>query len=76
MEFAIEPIEGSTNIVLLATAVVVLAGTEPSAPEIETQHRHTERVQRFHGVEDDLVVERTSKQRVGMANNCGMRRLG
>src|SRR5208283_1444032 len=40
--------------------------------EVESQHGKAKAVQHLHGVEDDLVVQRSAKQRVRMANHRGM----
>jgi hypothetical protein len=52
---------------------VVFAGTLSSAAKVEPQDRESERMQRFHGVVNDLVVHRPAKQRVWMANQSGVR---
>jgi len=45
------------------------------AAEIEAQHGKTKTIQRLHGVKDDFVVQRATKQRMGMANQGGMGRV-
>ena len=73
MEFVVEPIEGRANVFDFALAVVVLAFAESGAAEVEAQYRPAEAVQRFRGMEDDFVVQRTAEERVGVADDCGMR---
>jgi hypothetical protein len=49
-----------------ADAVGVLAFAQTGAAEVEAQHRESEAVERFHGVEDDFVVERSTVERMRM----------
>ena len=50
----------------------MLAVAESGAAEVEAKDGKAEAVQRLHGVEDNLVVQRPAKQRVRMANERGM----
>jgi len=54
----------------------VLAFAQSGAAEVEPQHGESEAVERFHGVEDYFVVQRSAIQRMRMANDRGMRRVG
>jgi len=68
MEFVVEEVEGGADVVEFASAVVVLAVAESGAAEVEAEHRKAERVQSFHGVEDDFVVQRASVEGMGMTD--------
>ena len=59
---------------VLAVPVVVLPSAQPGTTKIETQHWHAEGVQRFHRVEDNLVVERASIKRMRVTNHASVRR--
>jgi len=48
---------------------------ESSAAKVETQYREPKAVQRLHGMEHNLVMQRPTKQRVWMANYRGVRRV-
>ena len=77
MEFAVEPVERGPDVVLLAVAVVVCAGAQACAAEVEAQYRPAERVQGFHCVEDDFVVQRAAEERMRMRDHrrmCGIGR--
>ena len=59
--FGVEPVERSANILDFAIAVVVFALAQSGSAEVESQHWKAEVIQRFHGVEDDLVVQRSAE---------------
>jgi hypothetical protein len=75
-EFAFQPIEGGTHIFDFSDATGVLTFTRAGAAEVEAEHGETEAIKRFHGVEDDFVVERSPKERVRMADEGGKRGMG
>jgi hypothetical protein len=76
MEFVVEPVEGGAHVVLLTVTVVMFASTQPGAAKVEAQHGQAERVERFHGMEDDFVVQRASEQGMGMADDRGVGGVG
>jgi len=49
------------GIVLMLVAVGMFAFTQARATKVETQYGKPEAVQRFHGVEDDFVVQRSAE---------------
>jgi len=71
----IEPIERSADIFDFAIAVVVFALAQSGSPKVEAQHREAEVVDRFHGVEDDLVVQRSAEQWMRMTDQRRVRRV-
>jgi hypothetical protein len=75
-KLAFEPIEGGTHVFDFPDAVGVLAFTQSGTAEVEAQHGESEAVERFHGVEDDFVVQRPPIKRMRMAHHGGMRRTG
>ena len=75
-EFAFEPIERGAHVFDLADAAGVLAFAQASAAEVKAEHGKSEAVERFHGVEDDFVVQRSTVERMRMADDGGMRRVG
>jgi hypothetical protein len=54
----------------------VLAFAQAGTAEVEAEHRESEAVERFHGVEDDFVVQRSTVERMRMAHHGGVRRGG
>jgi hypothetical protein len=76
MELAVEPVDGGTNVVLLAAAVIVGALAEARAAEVEAKDGETEGLEGLHGVVNDLVVQGASAQRVRMADEGGKGRVG
>jgi hypothetical protein len=72
VKLGVEPIEGAANVVDLAVAVVVFALTEPSTAKVEAEDGKSKMVQRFHGVEYDLVVQRAAEKGMGMADERGV----
>src|SRR5437879_345935 len=72
MKLAIEPLESSPDIFHLPIAFIMLAVAQAGSAKIEAQHGKSETVQRLHGVKDDLVVQRTTKEWVGMAHYSGV----
>jgi hypothetical protein len=75
-EFTFEPVKGGAHIFDFADAIRVLAFAQSGASEIEAKHGKSEAVKRFHGVEDDLVVERSAVERMRMTDDSGVRRGG
>ena len=75
-ELVFEPVEGGADVFDFPDAAGVLAFAQAGAAEIETEHRESEAVERFHGVEDDFVVQRSSVERMRMADHGGVRRVG
>ena len=73
MKFPVEPIERHTNVFNLTLAVVVFALAQSRAPKIKAQHGKSEPVQSLHRVEHNLVVQRSAKQRMRMADERGVR---
>ncbi len=53
-------------------AIGMLAFTKTSAAEIEAEHGKSKTIQRLHGVENDLIVQGSAVQRMGMTNHRGM----
>jgi hypothetical protein len=68
-EFMLEPVESGADVLDFADAVRVLAFAQPRAAEVEAKHGESETVERFHGVEDDLVVQRAAVERVRMTHH-------
>ena len=75
VELRVQPVESGAHIFDFAVAVIVLAMAESGAAKVEAQHGKTKTVQRLHGVEHNLVMQRSAKQRMRVANNCGMSRI-
>ena len=75
MKLRLEPVERSADIVDFSAAVIVLSMAQSCTAEIEAQHRKSEAIKRLHRMEHNLVVQRSSKQRVRMADNCCVRRI-
>ena len=75
MKLRVQPIEGGANIFDFSIAVIVFTLTESSAAEVKAQHGKTKTVQRLHGVKHDLVMQRSSKHRMRMANQRRVRRI-
>lgn len=61
MKLRIEPVDRRPDIFDLAMAVIVFALAESGAAKVETQYGKTKTVQRLHGVEHDLVMQRPTK---------------
>ena len=76
MELPIQPIERDAYVVDLAATFVVRPFAESSATKVEAQHRKSERIERLHGMEDDLVMHRPAEKRVRMADKRGMSGVG
>ena len=70
-----QPVECGENIFDLPVAAIVFALAESGATKVEAQHGETKTVQRLHRMEHDLIMQRPAKQRMGMANDCGVRRV-
>jgi len=75
-EFTFEPVEGGPDVFDFSDAVCVLALAQAGAAEIEAEHGKSEIVERFHGVEDDFVVQRSSIERMRMTDQGSVRRVG
>ncbi len=73
-ELAFEPIERGAHVFDFPDAVGVLAFAQSGAAEVEAEHGESEAVERFHGVEDDFVVQRPSIERMRVAHQGGMGR--
>ena len=70
----LEPVKRSADVVDLADATRVLAFAKSRPAEVEAQHGKSEAVERFHRVEDDLVVQRPAIERVRMTHQTSMSR--
>ncbi len=75
VELRVQPVESGAHIFDFAVAVIVLAMAESRAAKVKTQYGKTKTVQRLHSMEHNLVMQRSSKQRMRVANNCGMSRF-
>src|SRR4051812_5055820 len=73
VKLRVEPVECGTDVVEFANAMGVFSLAQSSSTEVEAQHGESERVQRFHRMEDDLIVQRSAKHRMRMANQGCMR---
>ena len=69
MKLRVQPVESGSDILDFPAAAIVLAVAESGAAKVEAQHGKTKTVQRLHGVEHDLVMQRPAKQRMGMADH-------
>ena len=49
--------------------------TQSGSAKVEAQHGKTEAVQRLHGVKDNLVVQSSAEERMGMTHNCSVCRI-
>src|ERR1022692_1514969 len=74
VKLRVEPVESGANVFYFSVAVVVLALAESGAAEVEAQHGKAKTVQRLHGVEHDFVMQRATKQGMGMAYYRGVPR--
>src|SRR6266496_3648810 len=72
MIFAIEPIQRGPNILRFSLPMSMLPLTQSESTKVESQHRKSEAVQRFHRMKDDLVMHRSAINRMRMANQCSM----
>jgi hypothetical protein len=57
-----------THVFYFAFAAGMLAFAQAGAAEVEAEDGESEAVERFHGVEDDFVVQRSAVQRMRMAD--------
>ena len=74
-KFALEPVKRYPDILNFTNAMRVLTLAESGAAKVEAQHRKSEAVESFHGVEDDFVVKSAAIKRVRMAyERCVCRR--
>ena len=76
MEFGIEPVQSRADIVHFTIALVMFPLAQSGSAKVEPQHGEAEAVEGLHRVEHDLVVQRSTKQRVRMTNQCGVRCIG
>ena len=74
--FLLQPIERAAHVVYLAYAMVMRAFAAASAAKVEAQHGQAEAMQHLHRVVDNLVVQRAAAQRVRMADQSSVRRIG
>ena len=72
MKLAGEPIESNLHVLHLSHSVRVLPLAQSCPAKIKTQHRKAEVVERLHGVEDDLIVQRSPIPGMGMADQGGI----
>ena len=75
MKLRVQPVESGANIFNFAVAVIVFALAESGAAKVEAQHGKTKTVQRLHGMEHNLVMQCSSKQRMRVANDRGVSRI-
>ena len=75
MKLGIEPVERGADIINLTNAMIVFCLAESCATKIEAEHRESKAVQRFHRMEHDFVVQRSTEQRMWMADNCSVSRV-
>ena len=75
MKLRVQPVESGAGVFHFSLAVIVFARAESRAAEVKAQDGKTETVQRFHGVEDDFVMQRSTKQRMRMADDRRVRRI-
>jgi len=75
MKLRVQPVESGADVFHFSLAVIVFARAESRAAEVKAQDGKTETVQRFHGVEDDFVMQRSTKQRMRMADDRRVRRI-
>ena len=75
VELRVQPVESGANIFNFAVAVIVFALAESGAAKVEAQHGKTKTVQRLHGMEHNLVMQCSSKQRMRVANDRGVSRI-
>ena len=64
------------NVIDFAAAVIVLAGAQSGAAEIEAEHGESEAVQGLHGVEHDFVVHGAAEHGMRMADQGGVGGVG
>jgi len=55
--------------------VIVFSLAQSGSAEVEAEHRKSKAVQRFHRVEDDLVMERSAEHGMRMTNYGRVRRV-
>ena len=75
MILGIKPVECSPHIIDFPVAVIMFALAQASSSKVEGQHRKAKTIQRLHGVEDNLVMQRPAKQRMRMTNHRSVRRI-
>lgn len=75
VQLRVEPVERGADVVDFPDAVIMFSLAQSSSAEVEAQHGKSETAQSLHRVEDDFVVQRSSEQRMRMANYSGMRRV-
>jgi hypothetical protein len=63
------------HIFYFADSVRVLAFAQAGGAEVEAQHRESETVERFHGMKDNFVVQRSTVEGMRMADDGSVRRI-
>ncbi len=74
-KLAFEPVQRGADVFHFADAIGVLAFAQAGAAEVEAQDGKSEAVESLHGVEDNLVVKRSTVKWMGMADDGSMRRI-
>ena len=69
-------IPGGAYIVLFSLSIVMLTLATPGAAEVEAQTGKAARVQRLHGMKNNLVVHGAAEQRMRMAQQRAVRCFG
>ena len=64
----LEPVEGGADVFDFPFTSSVFAFAQSGAAEVEAQYGKSEGLERFHGVKNDLVVQRAAEERVGMTD--------
>jgi hypothetical protein len=65
----LRPFDRGVDVVELSFPFVVLTAAGPHSPEVESQRGHVGGLQSPRRAEDDLVVERTAAERMGVADH-------
>ena len=74
MKFLIEPIERGADIVQFPVTVIMRSLAESGAAKIKPQYRKAKMIQRLHRMEDDFIVQRSTINRMRMADQRGVLR--
>ena len=72
MKLIVEPIERGVNVLNFSDPVSVLSFAQSCSTKVEPQNGEPKAVKRFHGMEDDFIVQRSAKERMRMADNSSM----
>src|SRR5580700_5015030 len=72
MKFSIQPIQRHPDILCFTVAMVMFALAQSCTAKVEPQHWETKIIQCLHDMKDHFVVQRSTIERMGMANQCGM----